>query len=195
MSKLPYDAQVEYIETTPETGSATIHLNEYVIDGFDNDIFMDVEINGYQADWVIVAGSGSTSGNSCYRVSHGNASSLRMFNGSHTDSFAAFTTVYGQRYNISLYHDYKYKINEISGTLPSASGNKNVDPIRIFGSTNVTYMKFYSFRWVKAGKTMVDLIPVRIGNEGALYNKVNGKIYRSNVEGASFVLGPDIENK
>lgn len=53
-------------------------------------------------------------------------------------------------------------------------------------------MKLYSFKiYNNDGSLARDYIPVRVGSEGALYDKVNGELYYNAGTGA-FVLGPDI---
>ena len=44
---------------------------------------------------------------------------------------------------------------------------------------------------VTDGTTMIDLIPVRIGNVGYMYDRVSGQLFGNSGEG-QFVLGPDI---
>ena len=187
---LPYDAEVEYLETTKETGSAKIDI-PMVITGYDNDLFVKVMLNDFQANFVMIAGSGSTTGNNAYRVSYNQNNQIRFNNGNSLANSIYYTITPGETYDIKLYHDYTYEINGEKGDLKTGKGNDNVDVISLFGITNVTYMRLYSFRWVKGGVTVLDLIPVRKGAEGFMYDKVSGQLFGNSGTGR-FIVGPDI---
>ena len=52
-------------------------------------------------------------------------------------------------------------------------------------------MKYYSYKRYTNGTLNLDFIPVRVGQVGAMYNKVNGQLYY-NAGTGDFILGPDI---
>jgi hypothetical protein len=47
-----------------------------------------------------------------------------------------------------------------------------------------------SFTWRRNGADFMELIPVRVGNVGYMYDKVNGKLFGNSGTG-SFTLGAD----
>lgn len=51
-------------------------------------------------------------------------------------------------------------------------------------------MKLYSFRLIKQGSLIRDMIPVRKGNTGYLYDKVSGQLFGNQGTG-QFIIGPD----
>ena len=51
-------------------------------------------------------------------------------------------------------------------------------------------VRLYSYRVQSGGKVILDLVPVRVGRTGHLYDKVSKKLYSNKGEGA-FVLGKD----
>jgi len=55
---------------------------------------------------------------------------------------------------------------------------------------NFSSVRLYSYRVKSGGKLILDLIPVRVGRVGHLYDKVSKKLYSNKGEGA-FVLGKD----
>ena len=52
------------------------------------------------------------------------------------------------------------------------------------------YMKLYSIKFEKNNETLLDLIPVRIGQVGYMYDKVSGNLM-GNETSTPFTLGPD----
>lgn len=71
---------------------------------------------------------------------------------------------------------------------------QNINKIYIFGNLSNYYTRaarLYSF-YIKINNTKVyDLIPVRKGNIGYLYDKISGKLFANSGTG-NFILGPDI---
>jgi len=57
-------------------------------------------------------------------------------------------------------------------------------------SDNYSSVRMYSYQVKSGGKVILDLIPVRVGRVGHLYDKVSKKLYSNKGEGA-FVLGKD----
>ena len=51
-------------------------------------------------------------------------------------------------------------------------------------------MKLYSIKFEKDDDTLLDLVPVRVGQVGCLYDKVSGKLFE-NETSTPFILGPD----
>ena len=50
----------------------------------------------------------------------------------------------------------------------------------------------YYFRLVSVeGETVLDLIPVRVGSVGYMYDRVSGKLYGNAADSGAFVIGPD----
>lgn len=192
----PYDCEVEYLGNGSDQTNSYI-LIDRVIDGYDNDLYAKFELQGMSKAYTMIVGSGATSGNNCYRVSNDNTikSIIRLYNGSPTQIFAEYKVTYGETYEISILHDYTYEVNGDKGVLPPAGNIPNTDPILLMGNPDsATYMKLYYFKWVKGGITELDLIPVRKGNVGYMYDKVSGKLY-GNAGTGKFIVGPDIIDK
>jgi hypothetical protein len=51
-------------------------------------------------------------------------------------------------------------------------------------------MKLYSLKFYKEGVAIFDLVPVRVGQVGCLYDKVSGELFE-NETSTPFILGPD----
>ena len=57
--------------------------------------------------------------------------------------------------------------------------------------TNYNKMRYYTYKRYENANLVIDFIPVRVGQVGAMYNKVNGQLYY-NAGTGDFILGPDI---
>lgn len=102
-----------------------------------------------------------------------------------------------------IYLNYKndglFKVTSTDGTktmsLPSLSFTP-IYNIRLFGSAgvNANYTKWngaiYKVTITQGTEIIMDLIPVRVGNVGYMYDKVSGKLFGNNGSG-SFILGQD----
>ena len=79
-------------------------------------------------------------------------------------------------------------------SLPSMGFTTSLHII-LFGNYNINTVKkwngrFYSFKLTQGGSIVMDLIPVRIGQVGYLYDKIGGNLY-GNVGTGDFILGRD----
>lgn len=78
----------------------------------------------------------------------------------------------------------------------SYEGNRN---ILLFAVNRVNPYFFSSYRLLsfqiknKTDKTILELIPVRVGDEGFMYDRVSGKLFGNSGTGR-FILGPDINS-
>lgn len=84
-----------------------------------------------------------------------------------------------------------------SGTINMTQGTSNIKNIAIFARnlddpvwSNI-YMRCYYFKAWKNGNLVCDLIPVRIGQRGYMYNRVGGNMIAA-YGGGDFILGNDI---
>ena len=106
---------------------------------------------------------------------------------------------YGTTFTLSLnFLNSKYAVNgeRDSISLPSTMPFTATNVIRIFGSSGVSggYTKYagkiYSVQISQGNQIVMDLIPVRVGNVGYMFDKISGNLYGNNGTG-SFTLGPD----
>lgn len=90
--------------------------------------------------------------------------------------------------------------DEIKKTYNSSAINYSGRHLLLFHVSNYNNTKFkgniYYFKIQKSGKLIINLIPVRFTNElgqteGAMFDKVTGKLFRNQGTG-SFVIGPDV---
>ena len=107
---------------------------------------------------------------------------------------------YGTTFTLSLnFLNSKYAVNgeRDSISLPSTMPFTATNVIRIFGSSGVdaNYTKYagkiYSVQISQGNQIVMDLIPVRVGNVGYMFDKISGNLYGNDGTG-SFTLGPDV---
>lgn len=83
--------------------------------------------------------------------------------------------------------------NNIQYSLPPANENNQNASLKIFNYWDESwlYQKIYKFSIGRDNTPIIDLIPVRVGNEGFMYDKVSRKLF-GNIGVGKFILGPDI---
>lgn len=56
----------------------------------------------------------------------------------------------------------------------------------------LAHFLWYGFKFYEYNNLIMDLIPVRIGDIGYMYDKVSGKLFGNEGTG-EFILGPDVK--
>lgn len=184
---LPYDAEVEYLEKVEECGEIQFDTR-YIPKGNDNDIYImfmplgQKNPSGYQG-WFRAEDQAR------YRIAHwGSQTKICLQNGSTDGSCTTLSISLNEIYEIWMYKNNTYSINGTIGNQICNPGPENTHTVKVFNTG--LYGRFYAFKWYKADKLVLDIIPVRKGDTGYLYDKVSGKMYENTGEGR-FALGPD----
>lgn len=89
----------------------------------------------------------------------------------------------------------EYTFNGIKGNLKALNtmtgrGNLRIFNSRYVGNENI-YGRVYAFSIRKEGEAVLDLVPVRVGDEGFMYDRVSGRLFGNSGTGR-FVVGPDV---
>ena len=189
---------IEYLEVNAEGGASWIDTG-YAPTGTEIDIFCEFMLLGYTNSQPIWFGNfqNESKNNNSYRV-FGHSNTIDRISVSHRSNFGVYANIYGieinVKYNISILKNGQFAFNQIEGNNYMA-GNFNDIPIIIFDyrfdNGIATFGRCYSFRIDKAGVTELDLIPVRVGDEGFMYDKVSGRLLGNSGSGR-FILGPDL---
>lgn len=187
----PYDAEIEYLQST---GTQWIDLDYYA----DQYTSMTAKFQ-YTATtaqqylfsirdaWDVMFGfyiNGSSKfAFSFNNATHYNATKINLAANTslHTLSISACNT------NGTVVFDNK--------TINLSGGTRNPGSIRLFGAVGTPpygrpKMKLYNISFSRNGVLDCDLIPVRKGTTGYMYDKVSGKLY-GNSGTDTFTLGPD----
>ena len=185
---LPYDAEIEYIEST-----GTQYIDTGVTFAYGTDV-IEMSLN-------IAITSGSS------RQLNG-ANGFLYFGVNASSKFEVSGTAAGT-YNNSFHNWYLHSITgkKITGVIDGGvySGGSTVNTntsiynlcLFAIGGTNGAAAQLFIKQKLKAavikknGKVVKDFIPVRVGQVGYLYDRVSGTLF-SNAGTGSFTLGPDV---
>lgn len=185
---LPYDAEVEYLESA---GNCIIST-DFIPTGDDIRIRTKVLYKGYTDNtaWAAWFKASTNEESNAYRIIRDNTSTNKVFlyNGSKANGGAVgYNIALNNIYNIDFNRN-KYTINTSSGNLSTLKGTENSGYLYLF-SPKFKGAFFYFQLW-KDDVLMLDLIPVRKGNVGYMYDKVSGQLF-GNAGTGQFILGPD----
>ena len=186
----PYDAEIEYLESN---GTQFIEIPF----GFDktDEIEMRFALLQTNPDKFIVCPKVWNNSNNRFGLGGGNRFSVGY--GSANTGQTILQPVISEDMQIHSwsYKDYKFEVMDLYR-------NPSLDVSNItFGSTTANLKLFYGYntntsgrvayyKQVKNGVKVIELIPVRIGQVGYLYDKVSGTLYGNNGSG-NFILGSD----
>lgn len=193
----PYASEVEYLEVTAEGGQAWIDT-EYVPTGNDVNLRFEFTLNGYEnpvtgIPWVMAKSSGS------------NAYGIQRYSTSPYINGACGRVIDITRWaytNTNYPLTFMFKLGFEEATINNAKWNnynlqtvgpENNSSLKIFSYLEGSYVKgrIYFLQLDKGGIPQLDLIPVRVGSEGYMYDRVSGKLFGNSGTG-HFILGPDI---
>lgn len=208
---LPYDAEIEYLEASAESGMVDIDTG-YVPTGIDHVARFSFTFIGWPNNQagkygVFLWNELEIAGGRRYRVYRpaavGSESRINFYNGSgSTESGTLYCHIAPKsdtRYDVVF--DGPGKTVEINGAKYTASNSDSTQDLggslHIFGDLKqdsadvaVPNWRFHSLVWTKGGDVVLDLIPVRKGGEGFVYDRVSGRLMGNSGTGR-FILGPD----
>jgi hypothetical protein len=181
--RLPYDAEMEYLESTGTQ-------------------WIDTGVKGDEDTRVEICFSISSLYSKAY-------SSIFGYYGTNTDSISIFgggTTRFGSQstsfstpttnaiYQIAIDKN-GFTVNGTTTPWSQTAQFETAGNLVAFGRNSTTYGYFsglyYSLKIYKSGILVRDFIPVRKGNIGYMYDRVSGQLF-GNAGTGEFVLGSDI---
>lgn len=195
-NKRPYECEVEYLESDNSTNvnNAWIDTGLFVTDN-DNDFYISFQListptyahlwGAYKNDSSLITGFLNCKSNNLHAYNNTNA-------GQKAEASANFLEVNDSvllRNGVCYIGD---SVFEPSGMV-SNRANPEVT-LKLFRSNygSAPHSRIFKFKWVKGDDTILDMIPVRVGSEGFMYDKVSGKLFGNSGSG-SFILGSDIK--
>lgn len=195
---LPYDAQVEYLQST-----SAQYINTGISGGTDN-----LEIT-CEFKFTSFVKYGAIYGNYVSDNHNGNRLILAESRGRGCVCCNTICTTTGNNV-ISISPNTNYKIivnnsrinlnNTIINISKTKKGTTNNGNIALFNRsiTNVNTARnigaqIKSFSIKNNGLLVLDMIPVRVGTTGYMYDKVSGQLF-GNIGTGNFILGNDITN-
>lgn len=195
--RLPYDAEVQWIKST---GTQWINLDSSINSDTDSIIveFMITSIPIGTRGFF-----GARLGASNKNFSIGLATSNYIYvdvNNSLYSTYRASSVQTGINNRAIVILSKNERTISLNGTI-IATNTKFVADSFVTNSAYIFAMNglvdraqntiFYNLVWRRNGHLYMDLIPVRVGQVGYLYDKVSGELFGNNGT-ESFVLGPDV---
>jgi len=187
----PYDYEVEWLESDGNSYIATgysIAKGPFGIDAtFSSTKTRGTVIAANKSSAYLMAGIKFTAGSREWITVAWNG-------GQNSDSYVAS---YANKTRVYIGEDGRYDVNDgaFSGTLTQAGTVSCNSQICLFATsfTSITPTasgtRIYSAHIFRSGDFDLDFIPVVKSNEGMMYDKVSGKLFR-NAGTGSFIVGP-----
>ena len=191
---LPYDAEVEYLEST---STSKQYIDTGITDSWDGLVVtLDISVTDATGERDFF-GSINPSGGYNY------AGCFRNLDKNFVLQIGSPYVRYGQNdggRHIHIYDAINKTCSLDGSTTPAStltwrgSGNNTFKLFqRVFINGNIqspSDNKLYASQFVKDGVLVRDYIPVRVGTIGYLYDKVSGQLF-GNAGTGDFILGPD----
>ncbi len=188
----PYDAVIEYLEST---GSQFIDTG--LLGGLDT-FYPDVKmlVNGEQSRYYAL-GNFNQAGQCGIMADAGNVSQINFVY--YINNSRIYQTIGESGVEFSFMVDSERNMiaeGRFIGTLPDNTSKLTNSKLMLwgtgYGQPFNAYGKIFYLRLRENGSVLVrDFIPVRVGQEGYLYDKVSGQLF-GNAGTGEFILGPDV---
>lgn len=190
---LPYDAQVEYLES-----DGTQYIETGIVPGADTGISIEIErLNDNDA---FIVGLKNDSGNTRWCI--GASSGSNIYHG-YGSFYRGNIKPANARASLNYLNDGTFTVENLLNSANKYSRNIVALPftptynIRLFGSAGVVGAfsqwtgRMKSVKISQGSAVIMDCIPVRIGQVGYMYDKVSGEFFGNDGTG-DFILGADV---
>lgn len=193
----PYQ-RIEYLENSTADPSCIIDSG-YIPTGEDNEYIIEfMYLNSLSDSQTCLINTNAPAGITYARfLIWENNGSVSCDNGNNTSDGAAYAPLINNKKSVlravrqdAFYVDnIEYKWQKHHDVRPL---NNSLKLFALNSKSKAAHARIYNFKFIDGtGETVFDLIPVRIDDKGYFYNKANGQLLGSAVEG-SLTLGPDI---
>jgi hypothetical protein len=187
--RLPYDAEVEWLESDKNQ-----HIDTGVLAASDIEFDAWFSADEYSGSFFPIFGAYSDKGYLGFqRNSGGSPYSVLGWRGSSAKRTISGSNAANYEGAVSLRND-KFTFREFSLTISTSAfaGSASLWYGRVNGFTNYGGARRIGVCKIwKSGVLVRDYIPVRKGTVGYLYDRVSGKLF-GNAGTGDFVLGPDV---
>ena len=191
---LPYDAEIEYLEST-----GTQYIDTGIIPDANTGMYIKATL-GTGAD-NYVAGLRNDSSNTRWIIARTTQNGWYWGYGQYAGSYSQYLHYRNSpaECKLNYLNSKKWEAEGSSDSVETSLPTLSFTPaynIRLFGSAGVTASyttysgRIYSAKISQGSNITMDLIPVRIGQIGYMYDKVSGQLFGNDGTG-SFTLGPD----
>ena len=195
---LPYDAEVEYIEST---GTQYIVLPITFNPSDSVDAIFSLKQNDHDKYMVSTRPWNSPSGTRFAMGQYPRLFACAFGSAGTPDTRLLPQTDNDWNLHVWTYYNYMFSIEDIgiSSDVSSIRFNGESSPVCLFWGYNApTKGRMTLYRHVKGGYVAIWLVPVRFTNEfgeteGAMYDRVSNSLFPNQGTG-SFIIGPDLED-
>ena len=184
----PYDAEVEYIqggifETNFVPSGTDLHQFKFLVVQKIDYLYPYTVWPIEQGKWYIFSGFGTAS-SAQTQILYGSTAKFK------SNSMSVNTVYEGEADFRNSTKTLKLNGNTIISA--SIANITNTYPLVIrLSSQGTTGWRFYTYKCYTNGNLVADIIPVRVGTAGALYNKVNRTLYTMTADSGTCVIGND----
>lgn len=198
----PYDAEIEYLEVSKDSGFCCIDTG-YIVQGEDIEIALKCMVtNRPSSNRAIMTNQDKAFGDSLYKfiINRSDEVFWLNYNNSQTE-YINYKFLYDEIYDVKLYGKasaYKKRVAVLNNEERDLNQNEKEyqqrGTIQLMGDfiANASFLgRLYFFKLDKAEAPVLDMIPVRKGDEGFMYDRVSGRLFGNSGSGR-FILGPDI---
>ena len=189
LAPLPYDAEVEYIQTN---GTPYINLGRKGNAATDA-LYIDFQVTTSVNQARLIASNNNNSPCQIYQNGSGGYGYRRQ---STWGAISDVGTIGTDRHTWLC--DYKNLVNTIDGVdyaMPSASTGTTNSNMYLCGpyTTNPRFVgKIYACKIYRNDILQLDLIPVRVEQVGYMYDRVNGTLFGNAASSGAFTIGSDV---
>lgn len=186
-----YDSEIEYLGSS---GTQYINIPNVIPTDYDNIFETKITFLGYTTtttQWIAWFTAYTNEQSNTYRIIRNTSTntSVLVYNGTKANGGGAQVSVaIGTTYDIKMYPTYAL-FNNTRINLTTTRGNQNNGSLKIF--YNNVKLRYYNFKYTKGNEVILDMIPVRVGTVGYMYDKVSGQLFGNDGTG-DFILGNDI---
>lgn len=194
----PYQ-RVEYLEVGSSSDGRPSINTEYYPKGIDYDIYFKFEALEPFSEQrtVFISQDNDKTTYQCFRGLIMGGNTIQLANANAPNNPSILTIAIGKVYEMALMGESRELL--VNGSqvtsLPIAKSSEIEKRLILCnneaGSRPMYFCRIFYFRLDKAGKKVFDLVPVRKGDEGLMYDRVSGKLFGNSGTG-KFILGPDI---
>lgn len=189
---LPYDAEIEYLESS---GTQYIDTGIYPDNTYTFDTKIAVLNDNYNCIYWGCRLSGNPASNNSQCYLNSNTSNTSSSNGYRIHLYST-SVLSDSNWDSGIMPSvgvmYSFTGITVVGTMLQISY-----PITLFGLNNIGSVNSINgvcriglFTAYSNGEKVIDMIPVRVGQVGYMYDKVSGQLFGNSGTG-NFILGPD----
>ena len=193
---LPYDSKIEYLQRLDGTSA---YIDTGIVPTNTHGIYLHVE--PLTTTDVYLCGLRKDSGNTRWIIGYIGNSSKAYFGWGSSNLSLSNTFTKGEL-ALNFQNSRHFTIKQeggsefISSTLSTLSFSTTLT-IYLFGynrygSINQTSQKLYACKISNGSTIILDLIPVRVGTVGYMYDRLSGQLF-GNQGTDNFILGPDVQ--